>query len=248
MNVPGLATPSFTCDDELRGEADAVEVSSRGRKRKPVIVDGSPFVKKSRSSSGSAEKKPKKGDAEREFEKHWICAECKEAECALDPSAESLLVCDGPCRRLFHYPCVNLKAVPAEDDPFFCLDCTKIRHRCAVCKDYGDDDEEVFKCRRDDCGFFFHELCLAAWDTEEEGKSINVSYQGDEADGKDADNFVSAAKPTFDCPAHHCWTCANTKICQDVKQHKRGSKKSGALEPKRGELYVRHINDYREIV
>uniref|UniRef100_A0A7S4EMD7 PHD-type domain-containing protein n=1 Tax=Pseudo-nitzschia australis TaxID=44445 RepID=A0A7S4EMD7_9STRA len=48
----------------------------------------------------------------------WICAECKEAECGLvgaDDSAD-LLLCDGPCHRIFHIPCAGLTAAPSTDD------------------------------------------------------------------------------------------------------------------------------------
>jgi hypothetical protein len=224
--------------------------SSRGRKRKTRLVEAPDSTKKSRPSNDKKKKSKETGDPEQDFAKHWICTECKEAECALDPAADQLLICEGLCRRLFHYPCVNLRAVPPDDVPFHCFDCTNGRHRCAVCQDYGTDDEDVFKCRRDECGFFFHEGCLAV-------RNIAVTYQGSSATEQDAhatqddddemDGPKATDKPLFDCPAHRCWTCSDNIQQNDseesqggttAKPKKKGSKSSGATEAKRGELYV----------
>jgi hypothetical protein len=54
-----------------------------------------------------------------------------------------------------------------------------------------------------------------------------------------------AGTPLFECPAHSCWTCAYTKqedaIETDAKVNnprKKRSHASGAVDTKRGELFV----------
>ena len=90
-------------------------------------------------------------DAEEEFKMAWICCECKEAECMMHPDADQLLICEGPCRRLFHYPCAGLAQPPAEDEAYICHDCRNGKHLCALCQSYGTDNEDVFPCRDPKC-------------------------------------------------------------------------------------------------
>mmetsp|Transcript_21263 Transcript_21263/g.44351 ORF Transcript_21263/g.44351 Transcript_21263/m.44351 type:complete len:937 (+) Transcript_21263:168-2978(+) len=96
----------------------------------------------------------------------WICTECREAECLIDPTAP-LLICDGKCNRPFHPPCANLTSIPPDDEPWICADCLGGRHQCAVCKEYGEDDVEVFCCDAKGCGLFFHENCLGMYESVE---------------------------------------------------------------------------------
>ena len=36
--------------------------------------------------------------------------------------AEQLLICEGTCRRLFHYPCAGLSQLPDQDEKYICKD------------------------------------------------------------------------------------------------------------------------------
>ncbi|GKY94692.1 hypothetical protein MPSEU_000434700 [Mayamaea pseudoterrestris] len=220
--------------------------SSRGRVRKIRTFD----LPSPPPGSKTNKKRKKTGDdVENEFDKEWICAECKEAECALaqDDDAEKLLLCEGPCRRLFHYPCANLQRLPADDEPFHCLDCSSSRHRCAICQDYGNDGIDVFKCRRENCGYFFHEGCLAIRSIDftytNNGKSLDETSE----DAMDDNRSLAIDVPVFECPAHYCWTCRhdknqdnpNTEVLSKGKR-KRQTKskiKSGADDSKRGGLF-----------
>ena len=130
-------------------------------------------------------------DTESEFAMAWICAECKEAECMMQPEATELMVCDGVCRRLFHYPCAGLSRLPTADEPFVCVDCKQQQHMCSICCEYGADATDVFPCKNATCGLFFHESCL-------------VMQRIDVQDEPTADGGRAVV---FRCPAHHCWTC-----------------------------------------
>lgn len=162
----------------------------RQRKRPPdEAVDSEAATKQTKKP-----KTTKEVDREAEFATSWICTECKEAECMMQPEATELIVCDGPCRRLFHYPCAGLSSIPPEDEPFFCYDCQKEQHICSICLEYGIDGEDVFKCKVSSCGLFYHESCLAM-----NGVPVQQTPGGPNED--------SLGQRTFKCPAHHCWTC-----------------------------------------
>ena len=157
-------------------------------------------------SSGTPQKKAKKRkqakDAEKEHESDWICSECREAECMMKPEAEHLIICEGRCKRLFHYPCAGLNELPKEEESYICQDCTKGQHACCICKEYGKDDEDVFCCKKDLCGLFFHEGCL---------EMHGVEVQLVEADDDKPESRV------FICPAHSCWTCSQSDRRQQEK-------------------------------
>lgn len=158
-------------------------------------------------------------DAEKEFDTSWICGECKEAECMMKSDADELLICEGVCRRLFHYPCAGLSRPPPKEEEYICPDCTSGRHACAQCQEYGVDDMDVFLCScKDGCGLFFHESCLELLNVEvklvpEKHPSTNTTTtttapitttEGMEHETKIRREFV--------CPAHNCWTCTQTDM------------------------------------
>lgn len=138
-------------------------------------------------------------DVEAEFDTEWICCECKEAECQLNPEATDMLVCDGPCRRLVHYPCAGLNTIPSDDENFYCGDCIKKAHICMVCAEYGEDNNDVFQCSHPKCGLFFHESCL---DMQNVKIVHNSAKEGDSA----------STRRVFVCPAHSCWTCTQQDL------------------------------------
>jgi hypothetical protein len=210
---------------------------ARKRKSKTLVDTAEPKPKRQR--------KPKVVDAtEEEFQMSWICAECKEAECGIQPEADQLLICEGPCRRLFHYPCANLKELPAEDQDYFCDDCTSKKHNCAICQQYGFDDVEVYCCSRDKCGLFFHESCLIT-----KGVEVHIIKDKEEAEEEEATGERNySGKRQFSCPGHCCWTCtqkdekkkeedeaAANRAAPKGKRSKK-TKKSSAFETKTGLL------------
>jgi len=140
----------------------------------------------------------------------WICTECREAECLADPDSP-LLVCEGPCQRPFHYPCAGLNAVPPEDEAWICNDCQQNRHQCAVCNEYGADDDDVFKCDRASCGLYFHENCLAMYENVEitiVERTVETT-EVDPATGREVVTGTQVVcRPKFKCPAHTCWCCS----------------------------------------
>lgn len=190
-------------------EIAAVEVLPEKRKRR--AVDRGLFVQSSKEKKprkNIKSKKSKQVDAEAEFETAWICVECKEAECMMQPEATQLLVCDGLCRRLFHYPCAGLEKLPSESETFICGDCRKQSHPCAICSNYGVDNEDVFKCSKDVCGLFFHESCLTMRNVDIE-IVVGAKHNQKAAATGDANECWQRI---FVCPAHSCWTCTQTDL------------------------------------
>lgn len=186
--------------------------------------------------SEKAPTKAKQVDTD-EFDSAWICTECKEAECMIQPSADDFLICDGKCNRLFHYPCAGLNELPDSDEDWLCKDCTNQQHECSLCQEYGKDDEDVFLCRKDKCGLYFHESCLLMHNVEitmikhekpkikSETISETASPIKHEPDDGELDLAEIIYTPVFTCPAHCCWTCT-----QDIPQEEE--KEDGATESK----------------
>lgn len=194
-------------------------------------------------------------DAEEEFKMAWICCECKEAECMMHQDADQLLICEGSCRRLFHYPCAGLSQPPAQDEPYICLDCRNGKHLCALCHTYGTDNEDVFACCAPKCGLFFHEACLLMLE-------IDVTLVEDHAVAKmpstdehvvvdEASRGAGASRREFKCPAHFCWTCcqkdlvekekkqaAETRSAEKKKKGRKKTKPSNAFGQKTGQLTI----------
>ena len=209
----------------LNRDASSLVDSSSKRTRRSVERTG--IYVQSKPKKQRTAKKTK--EAEGEFDTVWICVECKEAECMMEPAATELLICDSSCRRLFHYPCAGLDKLPSEDEKFICTDCKNQQHTCSICSNYGKDDEDVFKCRKNNCGLFFHESCLAM-------QNIEVEVVPDEEIKKNADNSTShgdaaacvVSRRRFVCPAHSCWTCTQA----DLKEQEKSSKAASSVETK----------------
>lgn len=168
-------------------------------------------------------KSSNKKETESEFETVWICVECKEAECMMEPEATDLLICDGLCRRLFHYPCAGLEKLPQEDEEFICTDCKNRKHICSICSNYGNDNEDVFNCSKNTCGLFFHESCLAIQNVDVEVVPEDDAKTDVE---KSVGNFDFAGtvvmRRRFVCPAHSCWTCTQTDLREQEKTTNAG--------------------------
>eukprot|EP00980_Cylindrotheca_fusiformis_P003840 scaffold858_cov123-Cylindrotheca_fusiformis.AAC.16 len=148
----------------------------------------------------------------------WICGECKEADCMMDPSCSEFLICDGQCERVFHYPCAGLSKLPDSDEDWICKDCTRQQHQCAICHDYGKDNEDVFRCKKEKCGLFFHESCLQLQDVDVTMVPASAtSSVSSENDG----NLEPCSVPVFTCPAHHCWTCTQDDMIEKEKEKRK---------------------------
>lgn len=197
---------------------DAIQLSSNpsSNKRPRLSKDISSTKKTCESkleTNQNKKEKTQKKTSDSHLELTWICTECREAECATQPDSP-LLVCEGVCSRPFHYPCAGLAALPPADEEWICSDCKESRHQCAVCHEYGADDVDVHKCRRKDCGLFFHEACLTMYDVDVQVQIANGQESGNEdtplnADCNTPDGYDAVTSIQFICPAHRCWTCSD---------------------------------------
>jgi hypothetical protein len=208
-------------------------------KRKRKARQDNFFVSEEPKRRRSPQKKKKVIDPEEEFASFWICSECKEAECMMKPEADQLLICEGACRRLFHYPCAGLTELPAEDEKYVCADCKGLKHACSICHHYGIDNEDVFCCSKDGCGLFFHESCLAMQNVEvrrtqqQQDEVAIVDESASDSPEKGTNGGSSGAACQFICPAHNCWTCTqqDTRKGADKATLKKGKKKEIRGEP-----------------
>jgi hypothetical protein len=229
----------MTTESSTHIEQEGIEDLPSINKRKRRAQHQSGYVQ---VDSFVVTKKPKattKKEVEEEFATTWICVECKEAECMMEPDATELLICDGVCRRVFHYPCAGLSRLPPENVPFLCPDCIHRKHMCSLCSNYGHDNDDVYKCSRSNCGLFFHEACLAMINVDftivtrnmkhEHEDQSNQNHNADSVVGNDdndddeiddIDGALSdkdttqrqASERRFVCPAHSCWTCTQTDL------------------------------------
>jgi hypothetical protein len=180
-------------------------------------------------SNGSATKKSPR----EKLDFSWICTECNEAECLENPDAE-LILCEGKCNRPFHYNCANVFHVPSSDEEWICEDCQQGRHLCAICHQYGADDEDVHCCDKQGCGLFFHESCLSMQNVEIQVTEIKISsaVEQEEDEGLEVEPVIMS-KPRFICPAHSCWTCTEDYVPPEddddetpAKKQTKGKKES----------------------
>jgi len=169
--------------------------------------------------------------------------------------ADQLLICEGSCRRLFHYPCAGLSKPPAEEESYICQDCRKGSHVCALCQNYGTDNEDVFPCCATKCGLYYHEACLQLRDVEirlvptvippstSSSSSSSLSSTGPD-DGNDETKSVPHSdavgthwlRREFKCPAHCCWTCTQKDLVEkerkETAESRKGGKKKGRKKSK----------------
>jgi hypothetical protein len=225
----------FVCSKEETRDGSVVATPNRmlrGVGRSDSLLNNS--NKKNQSTDKTTTSKSKKGkDTEQLFQTTWICFECKEAECMMNEDADELLICDGLCQRLFHYPCAGLQKLPSPDEDFICNDCSNQRYVCSFCQSYGTGDEAVFKCSKNTCGLFFHERCLQMQNVDVKIIETNTTTQTttlsnaeacstteDTEEGNSNDfacGMDNSYKCVFVCPAHACWTC-NQK---DLKEREK---------------------------
>ena len=223
---------------------EGLRSSKRSRRsRSKLTSDGNNDGDEAAAAKPKKKKASKTLSAEAEFDTVWICVECKEAECMMQTDADALLICEGPCARGFHYPCAGLAALPKSDEPWICKDCLQQQHLCSLCQEYGKDGEDVFKCRKDNCGLFFHEACLSMHQVEIEMQPATehpVKVDGETPPSKIDSSIAEEEKvvPVFTCPSHCCWTCTQTapkmggdETADPQKTKKKGKKGKKKLSP-----------------
>ena len=222
--------------------------SSRRSSRKRKTLSSCLSTLSPKKDEATKKKRKRQKDAETEFDMLWICSECKEAECMMKADAEQLLICEGTCRRLFHYPCAGLSQLPDQEEEYICKDCIEQRHPCCICNEYGVDNETVFCCSKDSCGLFFHESCLSMQNVEvhivsENGGTANSreSCSASEASNNEEPNLddhkqsQTREKRVFVCPAHACWTCTQLDLQKQEADasSKQTNRKNGHHNKKR---------------
>jgi len=93
-------------------------------------------------------------------------------------------MCDGVCKRSFHTKCVGVEQPPAKD--WLCDDCNFGNMLCLICGEAGVVNEDVHKCKKPQCGRFYHQGCL----------------QGDERV-----KWFKSQQDKFYCAQHVCAGC-----------------------------------------
>ena len=94
------------------------------------------------------------------------------------------MVCEGRCKRAFHFQCLGMEKLPPKS--WTCSDCTRGQIWCLVCNETGVMEEEVFKCKKPNCGRFYHVGCI---DGDERVRKFKSQ----------ADKFI--------CAQHMCSVC-----------------------------------------
>lgn len=212
---PLLESTSVTegSDDGLAMEL----VKGRTRRRQASSHKDFFILDENQSKPKKRKQENKQIDNEAEFDTFWVCCECKEAECAMKPEVEHLMICEGTCRRLFHYPCAGLAELPGDEESYVCKDCQNSKHACAICQEYGHDDEDVFNCSKDKCGLFFHEHCLIMQNVDVKVNEIDEAKLAiEQMQGETSQRTM--VKRDFVCPSHWCWTCTQTELLAKEKE------------------------------
>jgi len=250
-------------DIEMKA-ASASASSSPAPKPKSAGETGAANQQQEEEKTKEKEKKKMSKREEEQEDMAWICAECKEAECSMilrdrnndnagedgQDDIDAFIFCDGPCGRIFHFPCAGLQAKPDdEEEQWLCRDCSQNTHACAYCSEYGQDNVDVFACKQvyaenASCGLFFHEACLqsngveytyddTAATTKSEDKKLETDLDSDDDDDDDDEQNI----PVFTCPAHHCWVCTQPDMIQlekdEFEEQRKRVKAFGKRPPKK---------------
>ncbi|CAB9503172.1 36 and H4 lysine-20 specific [Seminavis robusta] len=192
-----------------------------------------------------AKKKPKTSSKKEQdlIDMAWICVACREAECAMDMTSD-LLICEGPCRRLFHTACAGLAQMPCSDESWTCHDCRDQRHLCACCQEYGNDQEDIFKCQKQECGLFFHEACLNMQNiavkttTNTNSAATNEPETNEHEKDEEATTAPTPRSVKFTCPAHWCWTCTQDETMDDSNTAQQKTKTKGRRRSRTSSVFV----------
>ncbi|KAA8495732.1 Histone-lysine N-methyltransferase, H3 lysine-36 and H4 lysine-20 specific [Porphyridium purpureum] len=83
-----------------------------------------------------------------------VCDKCHKA-------GDSLIMCEGSCKRCWHRECLTPDARPADDADFYCDDCTNASWACAYCHRQALSSEPLVKCTDSYCGKRYHKQCIS---------------------------------------------------------------------------------------
>ncbi|KAL6905882.1 hypothetical protein ACP4OV_003483 [Aristida adscensionis] len=133
--------------------------------------------------------------------------------CAICDDGGYITCCDGGCLRSFHLTdehgqdtnCEGLGLTSEqakmiiEMEHFVCENCKYKQHQCFACGLLGSSDwssgPEVFQCKDDDCGHFYHPKCVTELLYSESKLQATLLEQ------------CVAAGLKFLCPVHKCSAC-----------------------------------------
>ena len=93
----------------------------------------------------------------RHFAWEFTCGAC--FACNSENDLNSLLLCEGGCRRSFHLRCVGLTNFPTGQQTWSCRWCVQRLRFCWLCQTYGSSLE---RCSHPSCAKTFHPECLRA--------------------------------------------------------------------------------------
>ena len=171
-----------------RPKMSVKRVSENFKYKVPVCVSETPCNRLQKKQKERREKgpgryyvlepiKPKKIEALEiiigNFLSSRCCVVCEEA------TGEQVLKCKGPCGTHYHPACLQMDSGMGTEDGFFkCTQCQLNRHKCFLCKKYGDEGKvkveagnegvpvgtpdlgHTRKCAMSGCGKWYHEVCL----------------------------------------------------------------------------------------
>lgn len=186
--------------------------------RKAKGVEDSRHKSASREPKEGQNSNPKRanGEAPVEPQQREVCALCDDGG--------DLICCDGGCLRSFHPTkehgersmCTTLGLNEAkwqkhkalgEKGLYFCKNCKHKQHQCFACGLLGSSNltagPEVFKCKHQKCGHFYHPGCVA-----------EILYPDNKSKATCFEQCVAGGLE-FSCPAHKCKRCKEAENKHD---------------------------------
>ena len=95
----------------------------------------------------------------RYFAWEFTCGAC--FSCNSESDLDSLLLCEGGCRRSFHLHCVGLSTFPGGQQSWSCRWCIQRLRICWLCQTYSPS-AQLDRCSHSSCAKTFHASCLIA--------------------------------------------------------------------------------------
>ncbi|KAL6641724.1 hypothetical protein ACP70R_019905 [Stipagrostis hirtigluma subsp. patula] len=153
------------------------------------------------------------GDINRKSKKRKARPDDGDDVCAICDDGGYITCCDGGCLRSFHLTeehgkdsyCGTLGLTSEQakmimkKEKFICKNCKYKQHQCFACGLLGSSDlssgTKVFQCKDDDCGQFYHPMCVA-----------ELLYPDSKLRASLLAQHVAAGLK-FLCPVHKCSEC-----------------------------------------
>ena len=99
---------------------------------------------------------------ENPFSMDYACGIC--SRCDGDADLDSMIVCEGGCKRIFHMDCIGLSSLPAgAASKWACTRCVQRLRSCHICDQVDEGPSSsglLVKCQVPYCGKTFHRTCL----------------------------------------------------------------------------------------